>query len=130
MDSVVYKFQHGVSLMKFLMLLNRAKFKSKATNYEDFKMLPKEIFKLKNIGNWDRQRFVTRSQNCMNRALLDIRRIGKLGERYLFSDNDAEIMIAVLRKEIDRAEVNLQERQPPAFSDDDEFTWEKDNDKF
>lgn len=87
-------------------------------------MLPKEIFKLKNIGNWDRQRFVTRSQNCMNRALLDIRRIGKLGERYLFSDTDAETMIAVLRKEIDRAEVNLQERQPPAFSDDDEFTWE------
>ena len=72
--------------------------------------------------------FRSRSENCMNRALQDIRRIGRLGDRYLFSDDAAEIMIAVLRREINRAEIELQKRQPPALKNNHEFTWENDDD--
>ena len=68
--------------------------------------------------------FRFRSENCMNRALQDIQRIGRLGDRYLFSDDAAEIMIKVLRREIDRAEIELQKRQPPALKNNHEFTWD------
>ena len=72
--------------------------------------------------------FRSRSENCMNRALQDIRRVGRLGDRYLFSDVAAETMIKVLRKEINRAEVELQKRQPPALKANHEFTWDHNHD--
>ena len=102
-------------------------------------MLPKEIFNLSDgkeiineletersptVTNWHRQRFVTRSQNCMNRAIEEIRRIGRLGDRFIFADHEAERMIDVLREELELAEYELRNRQQTLTKKLDEFTWE------
>ena len=70
----------------------------------------------------ERERFVYRSKNCMNRALEDIRRVGRLGERFILADDEAERMITTLKQEIKKAEKELKNRQPPILNTDDYFT--------
>ncbi len=88
-------------------------------------MLPKEIFKLTDsVEIYQRQRFVTRSENCMNRAIEEIRRIGRLGDRFVFADHEAMRMIDVLREELELAEYELRNRKKISTDNLDEFTWE------
>ena len=72
----------------------------------------------------ERERFVYRSKNCMNRALEDIRRVGRLGERFILTDDEAERMLTTLKQEIKKAEKELKNRQPPILNTDDYFTWD------
>jgi len=76
----------------------------------------------------ERERFIYRSKNCMNRALEDIRRVGRLGGRFTFADDEAEKMISALKQEVKKAEKELKNRQLPVFSTDDGFTWDEEND--
>ena len=72
----------------------------------------------------ERERFIYRSKNCMNRALEDIRRVGRLGDRFILADDEAEKMLSALKHEVSKAEKALQNRQPPKIKVDDEFTWD------
>ena len=71
----------------------------------------------------ERERFIYRSKNCMNRAIEDIRRVGRLGDRFVLADDEAEKMISALKQEVSKAEKTLQNREPK-IKVDDEFTWD------
>jgi len=73
----------------------------------------------------ERERFIYRSKNAMNRALENIRRVGKLGDRFTFADDEAERMISTLKQEVSKAEKKIKGRQPPPpINNDPEFTWD------
>jgi len=76
------------------------------------------------MSHSERERFVYRSTNCMNRALEEIRRVGRLGERFILADDEAKRMITTLKQEIAKAEKELKNRQPPALNINDEFNWD------
>jgi hypothetical protein len=49
--------------------------------------------------------------------------VGRLGDRFVLADDEAEKMISALKQEVSKAEKALQNREPK-IKVDDEFTWD------